>query len=172
MYDAHVRWPLRALSRAPEALHQHAWAVRAASGHEDCADAAESLFWGVSDAIQAKRREADHEPAHSAPWMHLLLEILRLCADARPEVRMGAIQTLIRTLQPYGAALSLDTWGEYVWKVTFSIRGVLSAPRRCAVSSVRSRVLRPPCRLLKASGRLWWRFGKRRGLSARRWAQW
>ncbi len=133
--------------------------------------AAEILFWGVSDAIQAKRREADHEPAHSAPWMHLLLEILCLCADARPEVRMGAIQTF-RTLQPYGATLSLDTWGECVWKVTFSIRGVPSAPRRCAVSSVRSRVLRPPCRLLKASGRLWWRFGKRRGLSARRWAQW
>src|SRR5260221_8378315 len=99
--------------------------------------AAESLFWGVSDAIQAKRREADHEPAYSALWMHLLLEILRLCADALPEVRMGAIQTLFRTLQPYGATLSLDTWGECVWKVTFRTRGVPSAPRRCAVSSVR-----------------------------------
>ena len=55
---------------------------------------AESLFWGVSDAIQAKQREADHEPAYSALWMHLLLEILCLCVDARPEVRMGAIQTL------------------------------------------------------------------------------
>src|SRR5260221_3269111 len=134
--------------------------------------AAESLFWGVSDAIQAKRREADHEPAYSALWMHLLLEILRLCADARPEVRIGAIQTLFRTLQLYGATLSLDTWDECVWKVTFRTRAVPSAPRRCAVSSVRSRVLRPPCRLLKASGRLWWRFGERRGLSARRWAQW
>ena len=48
--------------------------------------AAENLLWSVSDAIQAKRREADHEPAYSALWMHLLLEILRLCADARPEV--------------------------------------------------------------------------------------
>ena len=28
--------------------------------------AAESLFWGVSDAIQAKRREATQEPAYSA----------------------------------------------------------------------------------------------------------
>ena len=88
--------------------------------------AAESLFWGVSDAIQAKRREADHEPAYSALWMHLLLEILRLCADARPEVRMGAIQTLFRTLQLYGATLSLDTWDECVWKVTFPLLDKLS----------------------------------------------
>jgi len=88
--------------------------------------AAESLFWGVSDAIQAKRREADHGPAYSALWMHLLLEILRLCADARPEVRMGAIQTLFRTLQLYGATLSLDTWGECVWKVTFPLLDKLS----------------------------------------------
>jgi hypothetical protein len=80
--------------------------------------AAESLFWGVSDAIQAKRREAAEEPAYSALWMHLLLEILGLCADARPEVRMGAIQTLFRTLQLYGATLSLETWDECVWKVT------------------------------------------------------
>jgi hypothetical protein len=88
--------------------------------------AAESLFWGVSDAIQAKRREADHEPAYSVLWMHLLLEILRLCADARPEVRMGAIQTLFRTLQLYGATLSLDTWDECVRKVTFPLLDKLS----------------------------------------------
>jgi hypothetical protein len=43
---------------------------------------AESHFWGVSDVIQMKRQEVDHEPAYSALWMHLLLEILRLRADA------------------------------------------------------------------------------------------
>jgi hypothetical protein len=99
--------------------------------------AAESLFWGVSDAIQAKRREADHEPAYSALWMHLLLEILRLCADARPEVRMGAIQTLFRTLQLYGATLSLETWDECVWKVTFPLLDKLSP-------HVHRNVLTPP----------------------------
>ena len=99
--------------------------------------AAESLFWGVSDAIQTKRREADHEPAYSALWMHLLLEILRLCADARPEVRMGAIQTLFRTLQLYGATLSLDTWDECVWKVTFPLLDALSP-------HVRRNALTPP----------------------------
>jgi hypothetical protein len=99
--------------------------------------AAESLFWGVSDAIQTKRREVDHEPAYSALWMHLLLEILRLCADARPEVRMGAIQTLFRTLQLYGATLSLETWDECVWKVTFPLLDTLSP-------HVRRNVLTPP----------------------------
>ena len=88
--------------------------------------AAESLFWGVSDALQAKRREATQEPAYNALWMHLLLEILGLCADARPEVRMGAIQTLFRTLQLYGATLSLETWDECVWKVTFPLLDTLS----------------------------------------------
>ena len=99
--------------------------------------AAESLFWGVSDAIQTKRREADHEPQYSALWMHLLLEILRLCADARPEVRMGAIQTLFRTLQLYGATLSLDTWDECVWKVTFPLLDTFSP-------HVRQNALTPP----------------------------
>ncbi len=99
--------------------------------------AAESLFWGVSDAIQAKRREVDHEPAYSALWMHLLLEILQLCADVRPEVRMGAIQTLFRTLQLYGATLSLDTWDECVWKITFPLFDTLSP-------HVRRNALTPP----------------------------
>ena len=83
--------------------------------------AAESLLWGVSDSIQAKRKDADTEPEYSALWMFLLLEILGLCTDGRPEVRVGAIQTLFRTLQLYGATLSLATWDECVWKVTFPL---------------------------------------------------
>ena len=92
--------------------------------------AAESLFWGVSDSIQAKRKDAEKEPEYSALWMFLLLEILRLCTDARPEVRMGAIQTLFRTLQLYGATLSLDTWEECIWKVTFPLLDSLTASIR------------------------------------------
>jgi hypothetical protein len=87
---------------------------------------AESLFWGVLDAIQTKRQEVDHEQAYSTLWMHLLLEILRLCADARPEVRMGAIQTLFRTAVVwFHGPLSLDTWDEGVWKVP--LLGTLSS---------------------------------------------
>ncbi|KAH9049809.1 hypothetical protein EDB83DRAFT_2553433 [Lactarius deliciosus] len=74
----------------------------------------------------AMRREAAQEPAYSALWMHLLREILGLCVDARPEVRMGAIQTLFRTLQLYGATLGLETWDECVWKVTFPLLDTLS----------------------------------------------
>jgi len=95
--------------------------------------AGESLFWGVSDAIQAERREADYEPLHSALWMHFLLEMLRLCDNARPEVRFGAIQTLFRTLQLYGATLGLDTWDECTWKVTFPLLDML--PPRVRVNS-------------------------------------
>jgi hypothetical protein len=40
---------------------------------------------------EAKRCEADHEPAYSTLWMHILLAILRLRVDAQPEVRIGAI---------------------------------------------------------------------------------
>ena len=88
--------------------------------------AAKNLFWGLSDVIQAKRCEADHEPAYSTLWMHILLAILCLRADARPEVRIGVIQTLFRTLQPFGATLSPDTCGECVWKVTMPLLDKLS----------------------------------------------
>ncbi|KAH9961982.1 hypothetical protein BC827DRAFT_1383745 [Russula dissimulans] len=70
--------------------------------------AVESLFWGVSDAIHkpnGARRTTSLRTARfrcTSYW-----EILRLCDDARPEVRLGAIQRLFRTLQLYGATLSL-----------------------------------------------------------------
>jgi hypothetical protein len=83
--------------------------------------AAESLLWGMSDAIQSKRKEADKEPEYSALWMSLLLEVLGLCTDARQEVRVGAIQTLFRAMQLYGLTLTLETWEEFIWKVTFPL---------------------------------------------------
>ena len=89
--------------------------------------AAKSLFWGLSD----KRREMDHEPACSALWTHLLLEILRMSVDARPGVIMGVIQTLLRTPQLYGTTLGLGMSDECVWKVTLSLhvrRNALTPP--------------------------------------------
>ncbi|KAI0933226.1 hypothetical protein AcV7_004756 [Taiwanofungus camphoratus] len=83
--------------------------------------AAESLLWGVSDSIQAKRKDVEKEPEYSTLWMFLLQEVLGLCTDARPEVRIGAIQTLFRALQLYGATLSLATWDECIWKITFPL---------------------------------------------------
>ncbi|TDL18222.1 hypothetical protein BD410DRAFT_900985 [Rickenella mellea] len=92
--------------------------------------AAGSLLWGVSDSIQAKRRDETQEPAYSALWMFLLLEVLGLCTDSRAEVRVGAIQTLFRTLQLYGATLSLETWDECLWKVTFPLLDSISSVMR------------------------------------------
>jgi len=83
--------------------------------------AATSLLWSVSDAIQAKRKDAELEPEYSELWMILLLELLKLGTDSRPEVRDGAIQTLFRTIQLYGSTLSLETWDECVWKVSFPL---------------------------------------------------
>ena len=83
--------------------------------------AAASLLWSVSDVIQSKRKNVDEEPQYSELWMFLLLEVLGLCTDPRAEVRDGAIQTLYRTMQLYGATLSSETWDQCIWKVTFPL---------------------------------------------------
>ncbi|PPQ71802.1 hypothetical protein CVT26_007726 [Gymnopilus dilepis] len=88
--------------------------------------AAASLLWSVSDAIQSKRKNVDDEPEYSEIWMFLLLEVLGLCTDSRAEVRDGAIQTLFRTMQLYGATLSSDTWEQCIWKVTFPLLEALT----------------------------------------------
>ncbi|KAF5319150.1 hypothetical protein D9619_008506 [Psilocybe cf. subviscida] len=92
--------------------------------------AAASLLWSVSDAIQSKRKNVDEEPAYSDLWMFLLLEVLGLCTDARAEVRDGAIQTLFRTMQLYGATLSMETWEQCIWKVTFPLLDSLTSEIR------------------------------------------
>ncbi|KAI5999270.1 hypothetical protein EDD15DRAFT_2508632 [Pisolithus albus] len=93
--------------------------------------AAESLLWSVSDSIQAKRKDVQIEPSYSELWMFLLLEMLGLCTDARPEVRVGAIQTLFRAMQLYGATLSLETWNDCMWKITFPLLDSISVQTRC-----------------------------------------
>ncbi|KAF9010067.1 hypothetical protein BDQ17DRAFT_1273776 [Cyathus striatus] len=92
--------------------------------------AAASLLWSVSDSIQSKRKDADQEPQYSELWMFLLEEELGLCADRRPEVRDGAIQTLFRTMQLYGSTLSAETWNQCVWKITFPLLDCLNTEIR------------------------------------------
>lgn len=96
--------------------------------------AAESLLWGVSDSIQTKRKDVDTEPEYSALWMFLLVELLGLCTDARPEVRVGAIQTLFRTLQLYGTTLSLETWDECIWRITFPLLDAITVAAQQAIA--------------------------------------
>ena len=50
--------------------------------------AAESPFWGISDVMQTKQQEVDHELAYSTLWVHLCFEILCLCANAQSKVHM------------------------------------------------------------------------------------
>ena len=101
--------------------------------------AAASLLWGVSDSIQAKRKDTEKEPEYSALWMFLLEELLGLCTDSRPEVRVGAIQTLFRTLQLYGGTLSLETWHECIWKIAFPLLELLTqAVRQASPSQLHS----------------------------------
>ncbi|KIY49646.1 hypothetical protein FISHEDRAFT_40768 [Fistulina hepatica ATCC 64428] len=96
--------------------------------------AAASLLWSVSDAIQTKRKNVQDEPEYSTLWMFLLVELLGLGTDPRPEVRDGAIQTLFRTMQLYGATLSLETWDQCLWKVIFPLLDALTAESRALVT--------------------------------------
>ncbi|KAF8974912.1 hypothetical protein BGZ46_009596 [Entomortierella lignicola] len=50
-------------------------------------------------------------------WMLLLYKISTLCSDVRPEVRNGAIQTLLRTIQINAASLDMKSWRQCVWKI-------------------------------------------------------
>lgn len=94
--------------------------------------AAESLLWSVSDSIQSKRRDSEKETTYSELWMFLLKELRKLCTDDRLEVRNGAIQTLFRSMQLYGATLTAEMWTESLDEIIFplldSISNSLSSP--------------------------------------------
>jgi hypothetical protein len=96
--------------------------------------AAASLLWSVSDSIQAKRKDVDEEPEYSELWLYLLLEVLGLCTDSRPEVRDGAIQTLFRAMQLYGSTLNSDTWDQCIWKITFPLIDAITKEIRSRIS--------------------------------------
>ncbi|KAH6905130.1 hypothetical protein BKA70DRAFT_1293490 [Coprinopsis sp. MPI-PUGE-AT-0042] len=89
--------------------------------------AAASLLWSVSDSIQMRRKNVDEEPEYSELWLFLLLEISGLCTDSRPEVRDGAIQTLFRAMQLYGSTLSIETWDQCIWKITFTVLDAITS---------------------------------------------
>jgi hypothetical protein len=95
-----------------------------------------SLLWSVSDAIQSKRKNLEEEPQYSGLWMLLLLELLGLCTDRRAEVRDGAIQTLFRTVQLYGATLNSETWDQCIWTIMFPLlAGLTSEIRKVSQSN-------------------------------------
>ncbi|GJJ78482.1 hypothetical protein EMPS_10841 [Entomortierella parvispora] len=105
------------------------------------------LLWNISDFIQQSLRDLNQEHTPEATtngdtaagavdeiillfpdpelsygnlsglWMLLLFKISTLCSDIRPEVRNGAIQTLLRTIQINATGLSMRAWRQCVWKI-------------------------------------------------------
>ena len=104
------------------------------------------LLWNISDFIQQSLRDLNQEHTPDAAtngnstgvvdeivllfpdpelsngnlsglWMLLLFKISTLCSDVRPEVRNGAIQTLLRTIQINAAGLGMRAWRQCVWKI-------------------------------------------------------
>ncbi|KAH7100328.1 hypothetical protein BKA62DRAFT_706688 [Auriculariales sp. MPI-PUGE-AT-0066] len=97
---------------------------------------AASLLWTVSDSIQSKRTDPAVEPQYSELWMLLLSELLGLCTDFRREVRGGAISTLFRTLQLYGATLSGEIWHQCLWQIVFPVLENITAAMRSPAAAV------------------------------------
>ncbi|SCV74793.1 BQ2448_7822 [Microbotryum intermedium] len=85
------------------------------------------LLWGVSDHLQAKRKEGSREVAHGELWAFLLQQLLALCQDSRQEARDGAITTIFRSISLYGATLSKATWDATLWEVVFPLVENVSA---------------------------------------------
>ncbi|BGO96049.1 hypothetical protein NBRC10512_005991 [Rhodotorula toruloides] len=79
------------------------------------------LIWGVSDHVQAKRKQSDSEVAHGELWMFLLHNLLALCRDSRQEVRDAAITNVFRSISMYGSTLDDATWDACCWEVIFPL---------------------------------------------------
>lgn len=101
-----------------------------------------TLFWNVSDFLQTRSghislenilesssekmlceraNEADPLISNSSIWLILLLEIVELTTDDRPEVRNSAIQTLLRILDSYSQQLSPKAWHLCLNRVLFTM---------------------------------------------------
>lgn len=50
-----------------------------------------------------------------------LEQLAFICADPRPEVRNGAIQTLFRTITANGSVLPVPVWNSLIWKILFPL---------------------------------------------------
>lgn len=69
-------------------------------------------------------------------WMYLLHCVLRVCGDARAEVRNGAISSLFRVLEQYGESLDEAVWEKIMWEVLFPV----SAAYRYSLCSGQARM--------------------------------
>ncbi|KAI9139595.1 hypothetical protein BKA69DRAFT_1116837 [Paraphysoderma sedebokerense] len=96
------------------------------------------LLWTISDHVQTNKDDliklsasVDNTDSTGRPiaqssaiidlWMELLLQLLTVCSDSRPEVRNGAIQTLFRTITNNANAMTIDLWNSCIWKILFPL---------------------------------------------------
>lgn len=68
-------------------------------------------------------------------WMLLLLQLSKVCVDARPEVRNGAIQTLFRTIMMNGNVLGSHLWQACIWEVLFPLLDAIKSASKAAAMS-------------------------------------
>ncbi|KAJ5544887.1 hypothetical protein N7461_007191 [Penicillium sp. DV-2018c] len=90
-----------------------------------------SFFWNVSDFLQGQieqisidhvdasvseeqlaklARDEDPSVSRNSLWLLLLLRIVYITTDSRPEIRNSAVHTLLRIFDAYGQQLSPKAW--------------------------------------------------------------
>ncbi|CAG8514556.1 6464_t:CDS:10, partial [Cetraspora pellucida] len=102
------------------------------------------LLWSISEFIQTKRSDYNYDigmikkfaldtndidktilressSIMDVLWMLLLSQLLKICSDARPEVRNLAIQTVIRSVAVYGAELKISALNIGMQKILFPL---------------------------------------------------
>ncbi|KAF9155979.1 hypothetical protein BG015_007775 [Linnemannia schmuckeri] len=98
-----IQQSLRDTSSSPEA------SAGANSGEDESVEADEITLLFPNPELSRKNL--------SGLWMLLLFKISTLCSDTRPEVRNGAIQTLLRTIHINAASLDMAAWRQCMWKI-------------------------------------------------------
>ncbi|KAJ9647747.1 Endocytosis and vacuole integrity protein [Coniosporium tulheliwenetii] len=73
------------------------------------------------DATAGQIRDDAGDGSITASWLYLLLQLMNSATDERPEVRHGAIHSILRIFENYGSELSLPTWQLCVRIILFGL---------------------------------------------------
>ncbi|KAL7746319.1 Endocytosis and vacuole integrity protein [Sorochytrium milnesiophthora] len=103
------------------------------------------MLWNLSDFLQMRLQElskgGSQEPAPPASpsevqtsltsltsldgvndlWLGLLRQLLTVCGDPRPEVRNGAVQSLLRAIANHGDILTQEMWLACIRQIMFAL---------------------------------------------------
>ncbi|OJJ49386.1 hypothetical protein ASPZODRAFT_1468357 [Penicilliopsis zonata CBS 506.65] len=108
-----------------------------------------SFFWNVSDFLQGQierfsiednvdtlvsektladlSRDSDASVSRNSLWLLMLLRIVDITTDERPEIRNSAVRTLLRIFDAYGQQLSPKAWRLCLNRVLFRMVGEIEA---------------------------------------------